>query len=570
MPAEKQAKPLESPPTVDLGIGGWHVPLHSHLACLCETAEHLEQALGFLTAGLRGFDHCVVAGDAADNQRILGILERQGVDVASCQASGRLRLVGRGPTARAMLDEVTAGFAAALAAGARVLRLAGIVGWDRERQAPDAELFVFEAMLSELADSWPCVVLCLHEVQSLSDLTVRHGVLETHPDILGARGVAASPYFVALNRAPERLAAIGAELARRQRERQAQQRRSELLQIIFDNVPVMVSLFDPAALHLVVANREWERVLGWTVEEAQAVDLMAEVYPDPEERRRAIDFIHRAIPEWTPFRLRNRSGNMVDTLWTRLKLSDGTTIGFGQDVTERKRTEERLLQSYEGLRALSERLRAAREEEGARIAREVHDGVGQILTALRLDVGWLARQLESLAFPALPAPAAREALAGKLQDMSQLLDLASDAVHHIIGELRPGVLDELGLEAAVEWYVAEFEKRTGIACRLAETMDGASLSPDQTTALFRILQEALTNVVRHAGATAVDIRLAAEAGRVTLEIADNGGGIPEDKIGDSRSIGLLGMRERAHALGGEVVIRRHFTEGTTVEVILPR
>jgi PAS domain S-box-containing protein len=567
MPAEKRATLLEAPPTVDLGIGGWQVPLHSHIACLCENAENMEEALGFLTAGLRGSDACVVAGDAADNQRILGILERQGVDVASCRASGRLRLVGRGLSARAMLDEVTAGIRAALAAGARVVRLAGIVGWDSERQAPDAELFVFEALLAELAESWPCVILCLHEVQSTRDLTIRHGVLETHPDLRGPRGVAASPCFVALNRAPERLAAIGAELARRQREGRALGQRAELLQIIFDNAPVMVSLFDPAAGRLVVANREWERVLGWTVEEAQAIDLMAALYPDPEERRRAIEFIAREIPEWTHFRIRARSGNLIDTLWKRLKLSDGTTIGFGQDITERRRTEERLRQSHEGLRALSARLRAAREEEGARIAREVHDGVGQILTALRMDVGWLERQLETLA---LPAPGAREALAGKLQDMSQLLDLASDAVHHVIGELRPGILDELGLEAAVEWYVAELEKRTGIACRLVEAMDGAALSPDQTTALFRILQEALTNVVRHAGATAVDIRLAAEGGRVILEIGDDGRGIPEEKIGDSRAIGLLGMRERARALGGEVEIRRNAGGGTTVEVRLPR
>jgi len=447
-----------------------------------------------------------------------------------------------------------------------VVRLAGIVGWDRERQAPDAELFAYEALLTELAKSWPCVILCLHDVRALSGPGVLHGVLDTHPDLPGARGVLASPHFAALSQAPEALAAIGARLSRSQQERQAQRQKSELLQTIFDNVPVMVSLFDPAARRLLFANREWERVIGWTVEEAQAIDLMAEVYPDPEERRRAIDFIARTITEWTPFRLRNRSGNMIDTLWTRLKLSDGTTIGFGQDVTERKRTEERLRQSHEGLRALSERLRAAREEEGARIARKVHDEVGQILTALRLDVGWLERQLES---PALPAPAAREALAGKLQDMSQLLDLASDAVHHVIGELRPGILDELGLEAAVEWYVAEFEKRTGIACRLVDTMAGASLGPDQATALFRILQEALTNVVRHAGAAAVDIRLAMAADRVTLEIGDDGCGIPEDKIGDSRSIGLLGMRERARALGGEVVIRRQATAGTAVEVIVP-
>ena len=108
MPAEQYAKPLESSPTVDLGIGGWHVPLHSHLACLCDNAEHLEQALGFLTAGLGGSDHCVVAGEAADNQRILGILEGQGVDVARCRASGRLGVVGRGPSAQAMLEEAKA------------------------------------------------------------------------------------------------------------------------------------------------------------------------------------------------------------------------------------------------------------------------------------------------------------------------------------------------------------------------------------------------------------------------------------------------------------------------------
>jgi len=564
MPTQKRIEPREAPEPVDLGVAGWRVPLHSHIACLCENEEQLAEALGFLTAGLRGSDHCVVAGDAADNERILGLLERQGVEVASCQASGHLRLAGRGPSAQAMLDEVTAAFGAALAAGARVLRLAGIVGWDQERKAPDGELFTFETRLTELAESWPCVILCLHEAQAMSDLTVRHGVLETHPDLLAPGGVLASPYFVALNRAPERLAAISAELSRRQQEQHAVRQRSELLQTIFDNIPVMIARFGAATGRLLVANREWERVLGWTVEEAQRIDFLAELFPDPAEQRRASEVMRLKSYDWTAFKIRTRSGRMIDTVWTRVALSDDTTISFGRDITKNQRTMDLLRQSHEGLRALSARLHAAREEEGARIAREVHDQVGQMLTALRLDVGWLERQLQA------PAPAAREALAGKLNDMSQLLDLASDAVHRIISELRPGILDELGLEAAVEWYVAEFEKRTGISCRLVSTMAGTALSPDQATALFRILQEALTNVARHAGATAVAIRLAAEDGRVTLEISDDGSGIPAEKIDDSRSIGLLGMRERAHALGGEVAIRPHPTKGTTVEVILPR
>jgi two-component system, NarL family, sensor histidine kinase UhpB len=186
-----------------------------------------------------------------------------------------------------------------------------------------------------------------------------------------------------------------------------------------------------------------------------------------------------------------------------------------------------------------------------------------MLTALRLDVAWLERQLES---PSLPA---REALGGKLLDMSQLLDLASDAVHRISSELRPSILDELGLEAAVEWYVEEFEKRSGISCRLVATMADTDLSSDQAIALFRILQEALTNVARHAGATAVAIRLAAEDGRVTLGIIDNGSGIPADKVGDPQSIGLVGMRERARALGGDLTVRPLPSHGTGVEVTLP-
>jgi PAS domain S-box-containing protein len=566
MPPEQRAKPQEPPPTVDLGVAGWRVPLHSHIACIWESEADLAEALGFVTAGLRGDDHCVIAGDAQDNQRILAVLDRLGVDVAAFMAGGRLRVVGRGPSVQTMLGEVTSALDAALAAGARVIRLAGTAAWDRQQEAPDAELFAFEAGLTEVAARWPCVILCLHEVQSLSGAIVRHGVLETHPEMLGPGGVGANPCFVPPASAPERLAAIADDLTRRQQEREALRQKSELLQTIFDNIPVMISVFDPSG-RLLLANREWQRVLGWTVEEAQRHDLLSQLYPDPAERCRAREIIRRGTREWSDFKTRSRGGRILDTSWTRIPLSGGTSIGFGQDISERKRTEERLRQSYEGLRALSARLRAAREEESARLAREVHDQVGQLLTALRLDVAWLERQLE----PAGPAGlSAAGEITGKLQAMSRLLDQAAEAVHRITSELRPGILDELGLEAAVEWYVEEFERRTGISCRLSSTMAGAALGPEQATALFRILQEALTNVARHAGATAVDIRLAVAPEGVTLEVADNGRGIPEDKVSDSRSIGLLGMRERARALEGEVVVRPLAAGGTMVEVNLPR
>jgi PAS domain S-box-containing protein len=563
MPTNQRTEPPATLLTVDLGIGGWRVPVHSHIACLVETEEHLAEALGFLAAGLRGSDRCIVIGEPEDNERLLRILASHGLDLASFELGGRLRVLARNLSAAAMLQDLTAAVGGAQAAGARVIRVAGILGWDREGRAPDAELFTYEAGLTDVAERWPCVILCLHEMQALSGVTTRLGVLGTHPKLVTPGGLLANRYFASLHDSPARLAEIAAELSRRQQEREALRRRSELLQTISDHIPVMVSLFDPAGRRLLFANQEWERVLGWTAEEAQRLDVLAEVFPDPAELRRAREAIRLGAREWTYLEVRARSGRFVDTSWTWVLLADGSSLGFGQDVTERKRTEERLRRSFEDLRALSARLRAVREEEDARIARQVHDEVGQLLTALRLDVAWLEQRLG----PAAPLP--REEIAGKLLDISRLLDSASDAVHRIAGELHPGILDELGLPAAVEWYVEAFGKRTGIACRLHSSVAAATLDPDHTTALFRILQEALTNVARHAGAAAVEIRLAAEDNRILLAITDDGRGIPEDKLGDSRSLGLLGMRERASALGGDLAVRRNSGRGTTVEVTLP-
>jgi len=190
--------------------------------------------------------------------------------------------------------------------------------------------------------------------------------------------------------------------------------------------------------------------------------------------------------------------------------------------------------------------------------------LGQMLTVLSLDVAWLERQL-----PPAPLPAGEE-VAERLRSMRRWLDTAADAVQRIASELRPAVLDELGLEAAVEWYVGEFEKRARICCRLRSDGAGQAVDSGRSIALFRILQEALTNVARHSRATAVEIRLGQEAGRVLLEVADNGRGIADDRIAASSSLGLLGMRERARLLGGEVTIRGNPGAGTTVAVILPR
>jgi two-component system, NarL family, sensor histidine kinase UhpB len=321
-------------------------------------------------------------------------------------------------------------------------------------------------------------------------------------------------------------------------------------------------LYDPVGrLHLV--NREWERTVGWTLEEAQRIDIVAEIYPEPEVQREVREFIRRADHRWADFKTRTRDGRVIDTSWVRVALSDGRRIGFGQDITERKQAEVALQRSYAELRALSERMRKVREEESARIAREIHDELGQLLTALKLDLGWMERQLGSC------PPEANKVLSGKLQSMALVLDIAADVVHRIATELRPGMLDELGLEAVVEWYVHEFQKRTGISCRLRSNLGDGAPDRDRSTALFRILQEALTNVARHSEAAEVEIRLDAERDRTVLAVTDNGRGIPEEAISDSRSLGLLGMRERARALGGDVIVRRASPRGTAVEASVP-
>lgn len=246
-------------------------------------------------------------------------------------------------------------------------------------------------------------------------------------------------------------------------------------------------------------------------------------------------------------------------------LSGLTFLFLGWRVVVARRAERRLQLRETQLLALLRRLQTTREEEVARFARELHDDVGQMLTALRLDVAWLAKRLQS------ERGAEREPFLEKLESMGALLDTGPDVVHRIINEMRPGILDQLGLEAAVEWYVEEFEKRTGISCSLRTSVGDQPVEPERATALFRILQEALTNVARHAGATAseLEIRLGIEASRLCLVVADNGQGIPEEKIEAVESIGLLGMRERAHSLRGTLAVRRERGGGTTVEACIP-
>jgi signal transduction histidine kinase len=228
--------------------------------------------------------------------------------------------------------------------------------------------------------------------------------------------------------------------------------------------------------------------------------------------------------------------------------------------TEHRRAEEQLRESHEQLRALSVYLQSVREEERTRIAREVHDELGQALTSCKLDLSWIAGRL----------PKEQKPLLEKTKALISHIDSTIQTVRRISTELRPGVLDHLGLAAALEWQANEFQNRTGIKCDVRANLSEPLPDQNLSTTFFRIFQETLTNVIRHAGATHVRVDLKEADGRITLEVKDNGRGIERAEISNTKSMGLLGMKERAALLGGVFKIGRLSRKrGTLVSVSIP-
>ncbi|MGE5303066.1 MAG: ATP-binding protein [Alphaproteobacteria bacterium] len=247
------------------------------------------------------------------------------------------------------------------------------------------------------------------------------------------------------------------------------------------------------------------------------------------------------------------------------------------DIAKRKKVEEQLRQLTEDLekrveartaelrdaqdqlRALGSRFLDLQEKERTQLARELHDEFGAALTALKVDLHWILERL----------PQKTSTLRQKGRAMSALIDNTVNSVRRTATLLRPRLLDDFGLVAAIEWQAKEFERRIGIRCKIT-LPEKFNLDPQRSTVLFRILQESLTNVARHAKATEVAVRLSEEGDKVRFEIEDNGIGIDSHAISLKKSLGLIGMRERAYAFGGEVHIAGRRGHGTTVIVEIPR
>jgi signal transduction histidine kinase len=227
-------------------------------------------------------------------------------------------------------------------------------------------------------------------------------------------------------------------------------------------------------------------------------------------------------------------------------------------------SEANLHASYNRLRTLTKQLELVREEESARIAREIHDELGQALTSAKLDLAWVAKHVASS-----QNEKTADDVRARILDLMQTVETTIRSVRDIATALRPPILDDLGLGPAIDWLTRDFEKRTGIRSHCSIPTDPIPVGPEHATRLFRIVQEALTNVARHAQATSVYVRLTVSAGEIHVEVSDNGRGITEQELTSNLSVGLMGMRERAEMGNGALTIDGTLGKGTTVTVQIP-
>jgi two-component system, NarL family, sensor histidine kinase UhpB len=250
----------------------------------------------------------------------------------------------------------------------------------------------------------------------------------------------------------------------------------------------------------------------------------------------------------------------VEIAETSFRDEGGTALlAVMRDISARKASDRELRQSREHLRQLSAALQAAREEEQTRIARELHDELGQALTALKMDVAAIVGELK-------PDQAAA---IGRTTEMARLLENTVAAVRRIATQLRPLMLDDLGLLPTIGWLVNDFSKRTGIAVALSLPDPETDIDPQLSTVLFRVLQESLTNVARHAGATHVKIALTCSGTDMRLSVSDNGRGFDGSEVRSAKTFGLLGMRERAGMAGGTLTLDSQPGSGTSIEMVVP-
>ena len=320
-------------------------------------------------------------------------------------------------------------------------------------------------------------------------------------------------------------------------------------------------------LHVYV-NRRFLEIFGY----GKAEEVLGKPVGDtvhPEDRQRVIERnLKRQTGEVPPSRAEfagiRSDGSRIHLEGSACGITYGggpATLVYLRDITDRKRVEAQLRDSRQRLRALAAHLQAIREEERARVAREIHDELGQALTCMKIDL-WEIREESSLGL------VDKDAVLQKIEGLLSFIDATVDTVRRIASDLRPSILDDLGLIAAIEWQLSDFQRRTGIICAFKKPRSLA-IDKDYSSALFRVFQESLTNIARHSEAEKVEITLRKTKGELVLAIRDNGKGIRENEVSGAASLGILGMRERVLPFDGHIQITGKAGKGTRVTVRIP-
>ena len=339
-----------------------------------------------------------------------------------------------------------------------------------------------------------------------------------------------------------------------------------------NDAPIMLWIADPQG-HVAFVNRGWLDFTGRPLSQELGRGWLAGVHPADRDllSKGWREGIRARAPFTIEYRARHADGQYrwVLTHGAPRLQRDGTPAGYlviaiegiSRDITEPIETRQHLQESEEQMRRLAARVQTAREEERATLARELHDELGQTLTAIKLELGRASAEINKQQLGSV--------VVDRLQSLIGFAEIGIATVKRITTDLRPATLDHLGLAAAIRWEAMTFRARTGLRCHVRSDKDATRLSPERQTVLFRIFQEALTNVVRHASASAVHVALAHRRGVFELQIRDNGRGITDARLADPGSVGLLGMQERASLIGGTFNIIGKRGKGTTVTVRVP-
>lgn len=273
---------------------------------------------------------------------------------------------------------------------------------------------------------------------------------------------------------------------------------------------------------------------------------------------------HKKSPVSFEFSCQGKNGKTVylEMSGTPLFARTGDLIGFrgiNRDITIRRTLEAELRASHEKLKALTAKLEDVREEERTHISRELHDELGQVLTGLKIDLTWLAKRI----------PEEQRPLLDKANLMRGQIDSIIEYIRRIATQLRPKLLDDFGFVEAIEWVISDFRERTAIRCRFRSNLQHMNIDPKASTIVFRIIQETLTNIMRHSGASSVTIYMKKTSTHLNIEVKDNGIGINENDMKATRSLGILGMRERVSILNGTMTIEGAPGKGTRIKISIP-